>query len=255
MEQIEKMKLQTLAKELFVSKSTIHRFCKKLNFEGFNELKVQVAKDLSINISTSIDVNHPFTIDDSPKVISHNIKELYEITINETFDVIDEDQLLKCAKLLNTLKVDIYTHAHNSYIADNFKEQMLTIGKHVNCPVSFYTQRLYANSSSDTHVALLLSYSGNASWIEPIVKQLYENKTPILLISKIGCNFFPQYIQHHLCISNNENLRDRISQFSSHLGFQYMMDILYACIYNLDKEKNDDYVSLSMNYTDDRSIL
>ena len=46
-EQIEQYIEDTLAEKTFVSKSAIHRFCKKIGLKGFNELKVILAKDIS----------------------------------------------------------------------------------------------------------------------------------------------------------------------------------------------------------------
>ena len=46
-EDILDMSVIELAEKTFVSKSAIHRFCKKIGLKGFNELKVILAKDIS----------------------------------------------------------------------------------------------------------------------------------------------------------------------------------------------------------------
>lgn len=48
---------------------------------------------------------------------------------------------------------------------------------------------------------------------------------------------YTNYIKYQLSISDKENLRDRISQFSSHIALQYILDVLFSCIYNLNREK------------------
>ncbi len=256
-EKVSEMTIQEFSDLLFISKSAIHRFCKKIGLKGYNELKIQIAKDLADNLKdiNQVDVNNPFSAKDGPKEIAYKLKELYEITIRDTFKCIDEKELKICAELLkNAEKIDIYTHSHNSNIADNFQDKMLTIGIKVDCPKTFYTQRLSALASNSYNVAIILSYSGKASWILPIVKKLYENKTTIILIGKLGSNYYKPYIKHHIAISDNENLRDRISQFSSHIGLQYIMDVLYSCIYNLDRENNVQYFYNSIDFMDDRSL-
>ena len=42
---VTKLKIQELADILFISKSAIHRFVKKIGFNGFNDLKVSIAKE------------------------------------------------------------------------------------------------------------------------------------------------------------------------------------------------------------------
>ena len=127
---VTKLKIQELADILFISKSAIHCFVKKIGFNGFNDLKVSIAKE-------------------NADLLENNSY------INDSADVID-----------------VYTHAHNSNIAENFQDKMLTIGKSVNCPSSFYNQRLTVLASDQKHVAIILSYSGKATFILPIVKKL-----------------------------------------------------------------------------------
>ncbi len=251
------LKIQELADVLFVSKSAIHRFVKKIGFNGFNDLKVNIAKDRAdfLANNTCINVNYPFQAKDNPKEVAFKLLELYETTIKDTFDCIDLKQIKEVSQILDTAEmIDIYTHAHNSNIAENFQDKMLTIGRSVNCPDSFYNQRLTALASNTNHVAIVLSYSGKATFILPIVKKLYEKGVNIIQIGKAGSNCFPQYITHHLPISDGENNRDRLSQFSSHIAMQYIMDVLYGCIYNERRKKNTKYIYDSIDYMDDRPI-
>ena len=252
---VMKLKIQELADILFISKSAIHRFVKKIGFNGFNDLKVSIAKedaDLLEN-NSYINVNYPFQAKDNPRQIAFKLLELYEKAIKDTFEYVDLDQIKAVSQLIDSADVvDIYTHAHNSNIAENFQDKMLTIGKSVNCPSSFYNQRLTVLASDKKHVAIILSYSGKATFILPIVKKLYEKGVKVIQIGKAGSNYYSQYVTHHLSISDSENNRDRMSQFSSHIAMQYIMDVLYGCIYNERRKKNTKYIYDSIDYMDDR---
>lgn len=250
-----KLKIQELADTLFISKSAIHRFVKKIGFNGFNDLKVSIAKedaDLLEN-NSYINVNYPFQAKDNPRQIAFKLLELYEKAIKDTFEYVDLDQIKAVSQLIDSADVvDIYTHAHNSNIAENFQDKMLSIGRSVNCPSSFYNQRLTVLASDKKHVAIILSYSGKATFILPIVKKLYEKGVKVIQIGKAGSNYYSQYVTYHLSISDSENNRDRMSQFSSHIAMQYIMDVLYACIYNERRKKNTKYIYDSIDYMDDR---
>lgn len=252
---VMKLKIQELADTLFISKSAIHRFVKKIGFNGFNDLKVSIAKedaDLLEN-NSYINVNYPFQAKDNPRQIAFKLLELYEKAIKDTFEYVDLDQIKAVSQLIDSADVvDIYTHAHNSNIAENFQDKMLTIGKSVNCPSSFYNQRLTVLASDKKHVAIILSYSGKATFILPIVKKLYEKGVKVIQIGKAGSNYYSQYVTYHLSISDSENNRDRMSQFSSHIAMQYIMDVLYGCIYNERRKKNTKYIYDSIDYMDDR---
>ena len=252
---VMKLKIQELADILFISKSAIHRFVKKIGFNGFNDLKVSIAKedaDLLEN-NSYINVNYPFQAKDNPRQIAFLLLERYEKAIKDTFEYVDLDQIKAVSQLIDSADVvDIYTHAHNSNIAENFQDKMLSIGRSVNCPSSFYNQRLTVLASDKKHVAIILSYSGKATFILPIVKKLYEKGVKVIQIGKAGSNYYSQYVTYHLSISDSENNRDRMSQFSSHIAMQYIMDVLYSCIYNERRKKNTKYIYDSIDYMDDR---
>ena len=252
---VMKLKIQELADTLFISKSAIHRFVKKIGFNGFNDLKVSIAKENAdlLENNSYINVNYPFQAKDNPRQIAFKLLELYEKAIKDTFEYVDLDQIKAVSQLIDSADVvDIYTHAHNSNIAENFQDKMLTIGKSVNCPSSFYNQRLTVLASDQKHVAIILSYSGKATFILPIVKKLYEKGVKVIQIGKAGSNYYSQYVTYHLLISDSENNRDRMSQFSSHIAMQYIMDVLYSCIYNEKRKKNTKYIYDSIDYMDDR---
>ena len=254
-DEITKLKIQELADILFISKSAIHRFVKKIGFNGFNDLKVSIAKENAdlLENNSYINVNYPFQAKDNPRQIAFKLLELYEKAIKDTFEYVDIDQIKAVSQLIDSADViDVYTHAHNSNIAENFQDKMLTIGKSVNCPSSFYNQRLTVLASDQKHVAIILSYSGKATFILPIVKKLYEKGVKVIQIGKAGSNYYSQYVTYHLSISDSENNRDRISQFSSHIAMQYIMDVLYGCIYNVRRKKNTKYIYDSIDYMDDR---
>ena len=252
---VTKLKIQELADILFISKSAIHRFVKKIGFNGFNDLKVSIAKENAdlLENNSYINVNYPFQAKDNPRQIAFKLLELYEKAIKDTFEYVDLDQIKVVSQLIDSADViDVYTHAHNSNIAENFQDKMLTIGKSVNCPSSFYNQRLTVLASDQKHVAIILSYSGKATFILPIVKKLYEKGVKVIQIGKAGSNYYSQYVTYHLSISNSENNRDRMSQFSSHIAMQYIMDVLYGCIYNEKRKQNTKYIYDSIDYMDDR---
>lgn len=252
---VTKLKIQELADILFISKSAIHRFVKKIGFNGFNDLKVSIAKENAdlLENNSYINVNYPFQAKDNPRQIAFKLLELYEKAIKDTFEYVDLDQIKAVSQLIDSADViDIYTHAHNSNIAENFQDKMLTIGRSVNCPSSFYNQRLTVLASDQKHVAIILSYSGKATFILPIVKKLYEKGVKVIQIGKARSNYYSQYVTYHLSISDSENNRDRMSQFSSHIAMQYIMDVLYGCIYNEKRKKNTKYIYDSIDYMDDR---
>lgn len=248
------MNIEDLAKTLYVSKSAILRLCKKIEISGFKELKIKLVQELN-DVRNDVDVNFPFALNDDELQIANKMKKLYEDAIHDTLALIDKKQLSEIANLINDASVvDLYTHAHNLNVANNFQDQLLSIGKTTNAYPTRYNQRLCALHSNHTHVAIVISYSGKAAFIEDIVFKLAENKTPIILIGQPNSNYYPEQIKYQLYVSDKENLQKRISQFSSHISLQYIMDVLYGCVFNLNPEENRNNLVDKIEYMDDRKL-
>lgn len=256
-EQIEKLSILSLSEKTFISKSAIHRFCKKIGVDGFNELKVKLVQDIieESEDENQIDVNFPFAPNDTQGIIAQKLLKLYEASIKDTYNSIDVMELNKSAVLVHNADIiDIYTHAHNINVAENFQDKMRAIGRMVNCPKSFYEQRCTATAANKKHVAIILSYSGKATFLPQIVEILHKKQTEIIWIGRVGTNVETNYIKHHLFISDRENLRNRISQFSSHIAMQYILDVIFSCIFKIDYERNIDYIQEVIGFIDDRNI-
>lgn len=253
---IQKLSIQELANRTFVSKSGIHRFCKKLGFDGYNGLKLKLIQDLSLGTKDkSIDANFPFLETDNHAMVAKRLLDLYEATVRDTFHSIDVDMLERCVNLLHVADViDIYTYAHNLNIAENFQDKMRTIGRVVNCPKSFYEQRYTAAASNSKHVAMLLSYSGRAVFLPDIIEMLSRNKVEMILVGRIGNTTSNGAIKNRLYLSDREDFKNRISHFSSHIAMQYMLDVLFSSIFKKDYRKNINYIDEILSIVDDRHL-
>ena len=156
----EQLSIIELAEKIHVSKSAVYRFCRKIGLKGFNDLKVMLAKELAQKNQDMdmIDVNYPFDRKDGPQIIADKLLKLYETAIQDTNHHIDPMELQRAARMLHHASViDIYTHAHNLNAAENFQDKMLTIGRTVQCPKSFYKQRSTALATDQSQGAIFLS--------------------------------------------------------------------------------------------------
>lgn len=235
------MNSSQLAKSCFVSTATIYRLCDKLNLSGFSELKVKISSSLQdyLKSDEDFDFNFPVKEYQTHHEIIGKIQEDYNQTLISTAHLFDLDQIRYVVHALNKAKViDIYTSAGNVFFAENFKFQMQEIGITVNVPVEDYQQRLLAASSNDLHIAIMISFEGRGVLAGVLPQILHENNTPIILISSPTYqvkNIKPDY---QLYLSPKENHYKKISSFSTRLSLLYVLDIIYACYFELDYKKN-----------------
>lgn len=244
--------MQYLLDHAFVSKSMIHRFCKKIGLEGFNELRVRLAQSKNEK-NVNIDVNFPFTDEDDHHQVAEKLTQLYTRTLADTQAFIDMQTLSDVVLCMHDADcIDVYTHANNLNAAENFQDKMFSIGRQVTCHESGYKQRRQALLANQDHVALILSYSGKATFIPPLLKLLKEQQVPIIWVGKAGNEEMDNATDYQLYLSDKEHFQSRLSQFASHIAMQYTMDLLFSCILKMDYEKNIKYLRHANKRLDDR---
>jgi DNA-binding MurR/RpiR family transcriptional regulator len=238
----------------FTSKSLIIRFCKKIGLSGFNEMKVRLAQEYSPQRSL-VDVNFPFTDKDSQQQIAGKLRQLYHSTIDDTFSFLQIDSLWEIVlTLCKAQQIFIFTHAHNSNIAENFQDKMLSIGRQVNFEESTYKQRRLALMATPKTAALVLSYSGQATFIPSVLSILKQQQATIIWIGRAGNESMTRASDYQLYISDREDLRHRLSQFASHLSMQFTLDLIFSCIFKANYQKNAAYLQDASSLLDDRHI-
>lgn len=130
LEHIPSMSILELACNTNVSKSAVHRFCKKIGFDGFNDLKVAAARDLAEIRSSSelIDVNYPFGETDGPQPIAQKLARLYETAIADTYRHIDFIQVQRVARMLNRAGGNLYPQYVTHAFSISSREKLEIVG-------------------------------------------------------------------------------------------------------------------------------
>lgn len=236
---IKKQSARYIAKKLFTAPSTIVRFCQKIGYQGYNEFREAYLKEqvyLSKHFDP-IDPNKPFDVQDKNMVIANKMGTLYHEVIEDVLTLLDHDQLQAAIHLLGEADfIYIFSLGVQLDIAQTFKDKILKIGKNViteeKADEMFYRSK-YCDKKS---VFMLISYSGETETLLRIAKQLKKRHIPLLAITTYGENSLFQYADFILYVSSREKLIDNLGSFSMNLSVLFLLDILYANLFNEDRE-------------------
>ncbi len=243
-ERFTKKSASEIAKECFVSMSSIYRLCNKLEMGGLSELKVQISASLSLynQVDEDFDFDFPVRQYQTQYQMTQSLKEDYYQTINSTLNLIDLEELRKVVYgLKKAHQIDIYTSAGNIYFAENFKFQMQEIGINVNVPIEEYHQRLTASASDSNHIAIIISFGGRGGMVRHVFDILKKNNTPIICItSHHEDNPIMGLADYELYLCSFEDHYKKVSSFSTRLSLLYILDCLYASYFELDYDSNVD---------------
>ena len=153
--QVIGMSLEDLSDQLYVSKSRIIRFCKKLGFAGHKEFCVQLARELNSFMASEseLDPSFPFERDDSNSALAEKILALKFNSLNDTFAELDQDAIHTLAKAIHEHRsVTVYTSDENRFAAFELESRLENIGYNVN--VIYIQNSMLTRDENRTVVAM-----------------------------------------------------------------------------------------------------
>lgn len=163
------LSLSDICKELYVSNATVIRFCQKIGFKGFNELKFQLKNELNL---TNKSTNAWDTIPHRASILKDFIDDINDKIIEQI-----------CSEIKNHKSIYIYGRNMSSLPAKYLQSMLNTMD--IPCIYIDWIDFLSALSKSfpDNAVLFIFTNYGDKSIYAPIVKQCHERHVKIIWIS------------------------------------------------------------------------
>lgn len=249
-ERVATYRLTELANAAAVSAPTLSRFCSKLGYSGFKELKIALVKSSALDRDDQVDINFPFSAGDDASLVSGQMSALYRSTIDDMTKLLDSTQLNHAADLLlDSAAIDIYARSHNRFPAQMFEERLLSAGKHAIYSENWEQEIRRALASDHQHVAVIISYSGLSYGVEALLPVLRRNRVPVIFIGSPHVVKMHPGLAAYLTISDKEHFQNRIAQFASHVAVQFVLDTLFGCMFAKNYERHMAFLKHSVPYT------
>lgn len=237
--EVVKDSISILAEKTYTSPATIVRLTKKIGLEGYNDFRIRYSAELEKLAvqENEIDVNFPFTKEDSYENIMNNLAVLANQTIEHTQALLDEKDLRKVVALMKKARaIDLYGTENSLLAAGLFQNKMTRIGKNVDMRSLDGSQTFLASASAPDHLAIVISYSGETETVIRWVQILKSKHTPVVAITSLGDNHLSRYADIIIRIDTREKLFNKIAPFSSILSFEYILSVIYSCYFQEDYE-------------------
>lgn len=240
-ENVISMSIYNLAKATHTSTSSVVRLCKKCHCKGFRDFKISLIQSIDKNISsiTNIDVNIPFRNNDTDIVIAKKINQLSTEAVKATFNLLSSKKLNSAVNKITKANSVFAVGVGDNYIRlCDFKTKLLLINFYIKMTQLEDDQIRLTHLSNKDDIAIILSYSGKTRKIIECAKRFYANQTPIIAITSNEHSPLALLAEYIFLIPNKENSEFSISNFSSHVSIEYILNTLYSCVFNRDYMRN-----------------
>lgn len=177
------MSAKEIAEETNTSAPTVVRFAKKLGFSSLNEMKINIS--ISSKEKNSSREFEYLDKDLSTKSIVNGVKTSIHSIIDETVDLIDEEQLDKAINLLKNAKtIYIYSVGVSGLVGLDFYYKLSRINKRCVAHTDTHLQLTSSVLMEKEDVAVVISYSGETKETLLCAKNAKEKNIPVIAITK-----------------------------------------------------------------------
>ena len=221
--EIADLTTRELAEKTFTSPAAVFRLCQKLGLKGYNEFKLKFISEVNRVAEGGRSIIHrPITEKDSTEDIVRKIAAIEVEAIEETKNELD----------MATLDPAVLHTAMNSQFAQ-------------------------AQYSDKTHLAILISRTGENRRLIRTAQILAKRHVPIVLLSISKDAPLARYADEFLYVANTIEYLDFGGTVFS-VGVRYIMDVLFSIVLSRDEahiEKNYDDFEGYLGRLDDNDRL
>ena len=222
--------------EIGVSEPTLIRFCKAINFDGFQKFKLTLAQQLAAD-----DYFNSYEID--PEDSIHELTEkVFDSTISEILNVrsqLDQEALEEAIETLaNAKRVEFYAFGGSVPVAMDAQHKFFRLKIPSSCISDPHIQFMSANSLNKKDVVVAISHSGTTAALVESIKTV--KKTGVIVIGIMPKGSPVAKLCDIPLEVNAGSDSARISKpLTSRLGYMAIIDVLTIGVAQLKPEAQD----------------
>lgn len=242
-ELVEQLSVHDLAKECFVSPSTIVRMCHHAGYSGYKEFRKAVANELLLMKERQKNERKELERSDSLEQIVDKITYKNILSLEHTKNLVDIDVLRHCLRMIQSARfLYLFGMGASLCAAKDAYLKFLRLNKPCFVNEDWHSQLLQARNASAQDLGIVFSYSGNTVEVVECMKALKANQTPIIAITRCVDSPVSRLADQKLYTTANEALF-RSGAMSSRISQLNIIDILYTALTNDQYEETLDQLS------------
>ena len=219
-----------------VAEATISRFARRLEYKGYNEFRLDIARSVTASASEMSPLSGEVTDHDS---FSEIIRKIYTADVDamtQTLELIDEQRIKKAADLIERAeKVFCMGQGGSMILAQEAAHLFTTTKSKYFAVTDNHTQAITASTMTERDAVLYFSYSGATTDMVHTLSIAQNRGAKVILITRFpnapGAKLADVVLQ---CGSNESPLQ--LGSVAARISQMYLLDVLFSevCLRNLD---------------------
>lgn len=224
------MSITDLANACEVGETSVYRFCRSMNFQGYQEFKMQ----LSLYLASEENNEH---LKETGK-LEDQVMQSHIQAIEESYQLLDYKMLTKTIEMMEeSEKVYFFGVGDSLITAQDAWNRFIRVTNKVQLIPDSHMQSMAMALADEKDLLVLVSYSGATKDIVHIAKQAKESGVKIACITHFKQSPLIAYTDAYLLCGAKESPLEGGST-SVKVGQLYLIDLLFQTFYSRSKEKS-----------------
>ena len=180
-EEVIKLPINVLAEKVGVSVSTIIRLCRRIEINGYTDLKIDITRDLALNYKeTYSEINS----NDSIPLLLNKVQQSFLQTISNTFKILSISALKEAyLNIINSDSVLIIGAGGTAALAKLLNHKLLKLEINSQWSDDFSLIPLLINKIGKNEVLFVLSHSGSTNLVYDAVVMAKKRGCKIIILT------------------------------------------------------------------------
>lgn len=228
-----------LAKQTQVSEPTVIRFCRKLNFTGYQEFKIALAKGDVYGGDTLKVIHEEVTSQDSVREISSKVVNSHILAMQQTMAMINYERLEQFIGLiLQAEHLDFFGLGGSGTVAMDVENKFIRTGINTRCCIDAHIQLIWTALRGKNDVIVIFSNSGTTRHFVKVMELARKNGAKLVLITSGSNTVLTRLADITFQIHASETSHKK-EPSSSRIAMLAIMDVVATAI---ALEKQSDYI-------------
>ena len=220
------MSISELSEECGVAEATISRFCRRLDYKGYNAFKLAIANSTAGRVDAPPPESE-ITPEDTIEELSQKLYVIDRDAMAQTLELIRPDDIRRAADILSSAdKVLCMGQGGSMLLAQECAHLFSTSLPNFQAVMDSHLQAIACSHLTDKDAVLYYSYSGSTEELLKNLKIVWERKAKVILITRFpkspGASYAHVVLQ---CGSKEGPLQ--VGSVAARVAQLYLTDVLF----------------------------
>lgn len=221
------MSITDLADACTVGDTSVFRFCRTMQLQGYQEFKMNLAQAINSEDGGTAQFAGEITLTDSITDVARKVLGTNINALNETFDLIKPGDIDRAVDMLQKARRIVFFGVGSSLAtALEANNKFMRITGKTSCVFDSHLQAMTASLLEPQDLAVIISYSGSTKDCVEIAKLCKDNQVQVIGITRFSKSPLTHYSDLILLSGANEGPLQGGS-LSAKLSQLYLLDVLF----------------------------